>query len=1156
MPQVAIVAAVTIAIDVAAAFLFRPHIPQPPPLADQLSTSQEGDPIPILYGRNRLSGRVIWSPGFTFTVKKTNVGGFFGLGGQTIRTYTYFASFAALFCEGSAQIRRVWADSKLIYDPDPSSGGDYPYQDFPPYDSNQTYNPGNQVSYHQNAWQCTTLNGPPSTVRPPVIGSTFWELLSDYAPWQPNLTYSPGDTVFWDGQIYVAIQGSTDVRPTKNASDWQLLAAYYPPPTIYPGDEAQLPDPLIQASEGVGNTPAFRGNCYAVWENFPLANFGNRIPNIRAELVSGESIPLSGSSGTAIVQSGYAYIDGFGGLDIAFEGQNVEGDILLAYACTGGVISGGGPPTISDDAGNTWNVLWNSDGLGIWWAVAKPYAKDNTVHFGNPAITFEAQTIEIGSSWTYWSRDDFYSVGQVVAYKGRLYRALLARSGKTPSTHPESWQYITQPAIAFDKFVNTGNTTPATISGDGYSASVPFADTTSPTPRYAFGLFVFPGPDSSVPPFLVAPLIINVGGNPITVGPGDPTFPAGWSDLFPDSGEQGITGTGGSSVHLQILTLGNAVPTITVDAVVQDICVRAGMNPSDVDVSLLTAGNLSPTNIVYGFALRQPQPAADALRVLAQSYFFDGVESGGKFKFVPRGLGTAMTIPESDLGLLEDKAKIKPEQVAQAHDLPQYITVLYESPLLDYQQGKQFKGRSVRTKNSKNHVILQVPLVMLPDMARQIAEKFLWLAWLTQNSYALNLWKMIYARLDPTDVIQFVYEGITFNVRITETKNGLGLTSGLNTVLDDPRNYQSAMPGGINQGHTPRHLKMRSTAGLALLDIPLLSDTHANPSGTGFYVAMAPPPASATGQFSGWPGGALYQSSDDSEFKDIASTNNPASIGSAVTALAAPSFALPSDSWDSTNTLKIRITPGVLSSDTAGNVLAGSNRLLVGEELIAFQNATDNGDGTTTVDTLLRGGRGTEWAAGTHSIGDQVVVIDEGILRVQQPASTIGSPLYYRAVTSGQNVEDCADVNLTAAGNDLKPYAPYLIGGAFDGAGNLVITWSRRTRIGGGWTGFDASPLPIAEQSELYDVDILNAGRTSVLRTFSGLTTPLAVYLAAQIVADFGSPPAHVQVNIYQRSAAMGRGFAGAGAAPATSGPGEPSAPVYPGSGGFYVNGA
>lgn len=54
---------------------------------------------------------------------------------------------------------------------------------------------------------------------------------------------------------------------------------------IYSGAEDQLPDPLIEAKEGEGLAPAYRGLCYLVFERLPLENFGNRIPQISVEIV-------------------------------------------------------------------------------------------------------------------------------------------------------------------------------------------------------------------------------------------------------------------------------------------------------------------------------------------------------------------------------------------------------------------------------------------------------------------------------------------------------------------------------------------------------------------------------------------------------------------------------------------------------------------------------------------------------------------------------------------------------------------------------------------------------------------------------------------------------------------------------------------------------
>ena len=54
---------------------------------------------------------------------------------------------------------------------------------------------------------------------------------------------------------------------------------------LYTGTQDQMPDPLIVAKEGVDEAPAYRGLAYLVFENFPLADYGNRIPQLSFEVV-------------------------------------------------------------------------------------------------------------------------------------------------------------------------------------------------------------------------------------------------------------------------------------------------------------------------------------------------------------------------------------------------------------------------------------------------------------------------------------------------------------------------------------------------------------------------------------------------------------------------------------------------------------------------------------------------------------------------------------------------------------------------------------------------------------------------------------------------------------------------------------------------------
>lgn len=53
---------------------------------------------------------------------------------------------------------------------------------------------------------------------------------------------------------------------------------------VHPGHDGQDPDPLIAAKEA-GAAPAYRGLAYVVFERFPLADYGNRVPQFAFEVV-------------------------------------------------------------------------------------------------------------------------------------------------------------------------------------------------------------------------------------------------------------------------------------------------------------------------------------------------------------------------------------------------------------------------------------------------------------------------------------------------------------------------------------------------------------------------------------------------------------------------------------------------------------------------------------------------------------------------------------------------------------------------------------------------------------------------------------------------------------------------------------------------------
>ncbi|MDE2444791.1 MAG: glycoside hydrolase/phage tail family protein [Alphaproteobacteria bacterium] len=85
----------------------------------RVMASEEGAPIPTVFGRMRISGQVIWASNLietatTTTQSAAGKGGVMG-GGSTDTSYAYFANFAVGLCEGEISgLGRAWADGKEI----------------------------------------------------------------------------------------------------------------------------------------------------------------------------------------------------------------------------------------------------------------------------------------------------------------------------------------------------------------------------------------------------------------------------------------------------------------------------------------------------------------------------------------------------------------------------------------------------------------------------------------------------------------------------------------------------------------------------------------------------------------------------------------------------------------------------------------------------------------------------------------------------------------------------------------------------------------------------------------------------------------------------------------------------------------------------------
>jgi hypothetical protein len=125
-----------------------------------------------------------------------------------------------------------------------------------------------------------------------VAGSVIWstDLIERRAttgggkgrPRQVDYSYSASFAVALSGRPILSVKRIwADGKLLRGAAGDFKAATQF---RVHTGDDDQAADPLIVAAEGVGQAPAFRGIAYAMFEDFALADYGNRIPSLTFEV--------------------------------------------------------------------------------------------------------------------------------------------------------------------------------------------------------------------------------------------------------------------------------------------------------------------------------------------------------------------------------------------------------------------------------------------------------------------------------------------------------------------------------------------------------------------------------------------------------------------------------------------------------------------------------------------------------------------------------------------------------------------------------------------------------------------------------------------------------------------------------------------------------
>lgn len=527
------------------------------------------------------------------------------------------------------------------------------------------------------------------------------------------------------------------------------------------------------------------------------------------------------------------------------------------------------------------------------------------------------------------------------------------------------------------------------------------------------------------------------------------------------------------------------------------LCQKAGLTPDQYDVT----GLYGPGALVRGYEIDKVEKVRASIEALMEAYLFDAFESEGKIKFLLRSNTRTSSIGDDDFVVTDSDPVGVTLKRGQETELPASVKVTFIDEFNDYNtasvDGKTSRGYSQNVQE------LELPMLLTTDYSRSLADGLVQQRWIERQSGDLKLPPSL-TRFDPGDAVTFPVGAFTITGRFTSI--AMGNQRDVEYSAFDPGIF--SLPNGPDDERLPGLASIYGSVELIFLDLPLFTGEEDLPWSPRF-VANADP----------WPGSvSLYTQLTDDTYQ----FNNRHEYRNAVGELTQPLNPGPVGVWDRGTVLSVLFDFGAISSVSEAVMLnsalaIGVYNAAVDEwEVIQFATAVPTGDKTYDVTDLLRGQLGTEGAiTGTPlPIGSKVVLLEPSFLSpvVITEGQSSDELTYLYGPSRYPNSDDTYQTQ-THQGKrvGLRPYSPTQLALEVNGAGDLTVTWARRTRFNGDNWGVSSPPLN--EEYEQYRLRIYD-GATVVREVVT--TSPTYTYSAADQTSDFGSGQLSLKVDVAQ----------------------------------------
>lgn len=881
----------------------------------------------------------------------------------------------------------------------------------------------------------------------------------------------------------------------------------------YLGTDTQEINWIIQASDP--NTPAYRHICYIVFDDIDLSLYGNRIPNVSVEIVQNGSISMQETENvvktTGLVLSnpvpiqdviyGYTYNqstdiltlhNNVNGLDTIINNKTIDYttqkdvynhdsrfcaindidiyEILYVYDFIDEKTS---YSSLGDFYHNPLLYIFNGGKKGTLGESSYIQVRDNI------ALAYYSTTNTVIKMFEQNYMGDSYDPGILVGDYG-LSDLLIA-----DSIYRDMCLGINE----FYMFYTTENKI-AVFNLEGIflrdivsHVSLPYTPGNVLTSTYMRSddigdLYIYVWNEDKKPTIYKATSdsIILFSETTDPIGISDPSIQKSFGAYMGDIYTSDITLNRYSVVTQSI--------DIELSTIILDILKSTPLQPSDYKIN-------TNDETIYGFVIPSPSTARSMLSVLLDVFLYDIIEYDyllniNSFTAKP----TILEIPENEV--------IKDFIINRKNttELNTTINVMYSNKDRLYESATQKASRidesSIKIENK------QYPIAISDSLAKQLAEILLFTEWSVLETFEFIL-PSSYNTLEPSQVIDIINKGITYNVRIRKITYNTDFSINIEADLNNSNVYVSDAIAADTSTLFPTTVKYISPSYTLVLDLPLftnsINDINTQVVSTGFS--------------NNWPGSAVYKESSNNILKKLGTIFNYSIIGTAISVLGIYNATI----LDTYNTVTVSVIYGSLYSISYTKLLNAGNYILLGDEVLQYQTALDNGDGTYTLSNLLRGRRGTEWAINTHNIGDKFVFLSNNMLI--DPNVILNVEETYTSKTLG-SAYGSNTISVLPQAVSMMPLTVSYIKGTRDVDGNLTIQWTRRSRELNGYF----RTLSLFEIYESYSIDIVSGiGRTITSNTNS------IIYTAADQIADGLALNTDITVDIYQISDVVQRGY-------------------------------